>query len=256
METLQKILQIPDRCLARKKISKAFFKRNFDLTNAEKSLLEDASAIVSIDWVASISLSTANIPPYKDEKQLFEEVQIILVETAGDPLDKKQHRIADLIQKYIPYPVLMGIRQDGWVVWNACDKSINQNDSSRRVIDKKYDSPLMQYTLANDLQRQFYKGMAFASLDKTNLKSYYESYIQAIVSLQVAGVSGVYVARTREQTQQDQEVLEKIEILQKEILILQNQAKSESQLNQQVALNTQIHEKKSQMEQLKALITA
>jgi len=256
MELLNHILQLPERCLVNKKISKAFFKRNFELTSSEKALLDDPQALISIDWMASISFTSANIPLYKDEKELFEEVQIIVVDTAGNHSEKKQYRIADLIQKYIPYPVLLCIRLDKWLMMNVCDKTINQNDSSRRVVDKKYDTSLIQYQEATPLARQFLESMAFTGLDKTNLKSYYVSYIQRIMAFQIAEVMGRYSLKSVERTQNDREILEKIETLQKEILVLQNQVKVESQSALLVALNIQIHEKRTQIKQLKASIIA
>jgi hypothetical protein len=52
MDALNTILQIPERCMVHKKITKAFFKRNFDLISGEKTLLDN---LIAIDWLASIS---------------------------------------------------------------------------------------------------------------------------------------------------------------------------------------------------------
>jgi hypothetical protein len=256
MDALNTILQIPERCLVNKKITKAFFKRNFDLTSTEKTLLDDANAISGIDWLASVSPSNSNINPYKDEQYLFEEVQIIVVHTSGSDFEINHQRIADLIQKYIPYPILLCIRKDGTFVLNACDKKINQNDSNRRILEKKYITESIDKQETTECQQSFLSSLIFSELDKTNLKTYYDSYIQRMIALQAAELSGVFTPRTKARTQSDMEKLEKIEALQKEIQLLQNQAKKESQLNQRILLNTEIQNKRKLIEQLKALITA
>lgn len=256
MEALNTILQIPERCLVNKKITKAFFKRNFDLTSSEKALLDDFNAISAIDWLASVSPANSNINPYKDEQYLFEEVQVIMVHTSGDDFERVHHRIVDLIQKYIPYPILLCILNGRLFVLNACEKKINQNDSSRRTIEKKYSTEPIDQKETTERQHSFLNSLAFSELDKTNLKTFYDSYIQRMIALQAAGLSGVFTPRTKDRTQSDMEKLEKIDTLQKEIQVLQNQAKKESQLNQRIALNTQIQEKRKLIEQLKALITA
>jgi hypothetical protein len=256
MDALNTILQIPERSLVNKKITKAFFKRNFDLTSTEKALLDDSNAISGIDWLASVSPSNSNINPYKDEQYLFEEVQIIVVHTSGSDFERNHQRIADLIQKNIPYPILLCIRQDGVLVLNVCDKKVNQNDSNRRIVEKKYTSESIDLQDATERQRSFLNSIAFSELDKTNLKTYYDSYIQRMIALQAAEVSGVFTPRTKERAQSDIKKLEKIETLQKEIQVLQNEAKRESQLNQRILLNTEIQNRRKLIEQLKALITA
>src|SRR5687768_2098149 len=101
MDALNTILEIPERCLVNKKITKAFFKRNFDLTSTEKALLDDFNAIAAIDWLASVSPASSNINPYKDQHYLFEEVQVITVYTSETDFERNRQRIEDLIQKYI-----------------------------------------------------------------------------------------------------------------------------------------------------------
>ena len=125
MDKLNSILQIPERCLVYKKITKAFFKRNFDLTSTEKLLLEDFSVVTGIDWVASISPANANINRYQDEHYLFEEVQVISVQTAELDFDRNHPKIAGLVQKYIPYPILLYIYSNKEFVLSTCDKKIN-----------------------------------------------------------------------------------------------------------------------------------
>lgn len=255
MEALNTILQIPERCLVNKKITKAFFKRNFDLTSSEKGLLDDSVTIAAIDWLASISPDNSNINPFSDEYSLFEEVQVISVQTSGIDFERNQQRITELIQKHIPYPILLCIWHDEAFILNTCDKRINQNDNSRRSIEKKYYSEAISRPVLTEQQQAFLNSLNFAELDKTNLKSYYDSYTQRIISLQAAKLNGLFTLRTHERTQADIDNLEQIEAIEQEIQLLLNQVQKETQLNQKIALNIQIQERRELIEQLKTLIT-
>jgi hypothetical protein len=255
MENLNSILQLPLRCLLNKKITKAFFKRNFELTPKEKALLDDASVITSMDWLASISPSSANINLYSDEDFSYEEVQIIIVSSEATNFEKSYFNITHLIQKYIPYPILLCIWSGNNFVLNTCDKKINQNDSTKRTIDKRYFTGIIDIDNETTEQKAFVNSLGFSKLDKTDLKTFYDSYTQRIVALQAAQISGSFIPRTLVRTKDDMENLEKIETLQKEITILQNQAKKETQLNQRIEMNTQLQLKRKQIEQLKELIT-
>ena len=255
MDGLNTILQLPERCLLNKKITKVFFKRNFELTSGEKTLLDDATAVVQIEWLASISPASANINLYRDEYYLYEEVQVITVYSEATNFKDSYFKIFDLIQKYIPYPILLCVYSGNNFVLNTCDKKINQNDNTRRTIDKKYFTEIIKIDDESNEQKAFINSLGFATLDKTDLKTFYDSYTQRIVALQAAEISGSFMPRTQVRTQDDMENLEKIETLQKEINVLQNQAKKETQLNQRIEINTQLQLKRKQIEQLKETIT-
>ncbi len=207
-----------------------------------------------MDWLASVSPGNANITRYQDDQYLFEEVQIISAQTTGSDFERNHPKIAELVQKYIPYPVLLCIYHDNNFVLNTCDKKINQNDSSKRTIEKRYITEIINLAEPTEQQQEFLSSLCFAELDKTNLKTYYDAYSQRIIALQSASFSGLFIPRTQSRTQSDMDRLEKIEVLNKEILILQNQAQKETQLNRRVALNTQIQEKRKQVETLKEFI--
>ena len=130
------ILNIPERCLLNKRLTKAFFLKNFDLSGTEKKLLN--SIINEMEWVASIKLSNANIPPVKNTEYAFEEVQIMQIQLPLDKFSFNAENSAILIQKYIPYQLILIIENDNEFLINACDKRINQNDLSKRTIENYY----------------------------------------------------------------------------------------------------------------------
>ena len=210
--------------------------------------------ITSIEWLASISPASANINLYRDEDFLYEEVQIIAVYSEATNFENSCFKIIDLIQKYIPYQILLMVHTDKDFIINTCDKKINQNDYSLRTIDKKYNSEIISIAEPTAQQQTFLNSLSFAALDKTDLKTFYDSYTQRIVALQTSLIKGSFVPRIQSRTANDMENLERIEILEKEIAALQNQAKKETQLNQRIELNTQLQRKRQQIEQLKELI--
>jgi hypothetical protein len=255
MEKLNDILKIPERCLVAKKITKAFFKRNFDLTSQERVLLDDAAAVISIDWIASLSPVSSNVPLYKEGLEVYEEVQVIAVKTDGSIFERNKLKIAELVQKYIPYPILLCVYADTKFIFNTCDKRINQNDNAKRTIEKRLFTENINITEQSVAQQAFIESLEYANIDKTTLKTLYEGYSQRIVALQAAELSGMFILRSHSRTQQDMENLERIEAIEKEITLLQVQAKKETQMNQRVELNLKVQQKRKEVDQLKSLIT-
>ena len=254
LSTIIDILQLPTRCLLNKKITKAFFKRNFDLTIAEKSLLD--KQIVGIDWLASLSAENINVPSYLNEDITYEEVQMITVSYFGDNFVTDHFKIAELIHKHIPYAILLCIYNDEQMVWSTFDKRINQKDTNKRIIAKRHFTEVIPIQERTALQQDFLNSLAFSELRKTNLYELYNSFAERIFALQASNLNSTFTLRTKSRTQQDMLSLEKIARLQQEIEILSNTAKKETQLNKQVNLNLQIQNKRLEMAQLKLQIVS
>jgi hypothetical protein len=248
------ILQLPERCLVNKKITKVFFKRNFDLTSAEKNLLDDYNAISAIDWIASISQENANVPAYLDYESTFEEIQVIAVTTSTESLTKNAVKIIDLIQKYIPYHILLIVHDGLNSIWNVAYKRINQNDNNKRTVEKKFTTDSIAVNTTTKVHEAFIEALSFSRVTSTNLKVLYDGYVQCFVGLTTAPIIGTFETRPTERTKEDIERLERIKTLEKEITILINVAQKETQLNKKIELNAQLQQKRKQIESLKNII--
>lgn len=246
-----KILNIPDRAIVSKKISKAFFFRNFELSSADKKILNE---IVSMEWLACIKPSNSNIAVVQNELYIFEEIQVMTCTLSGTILKGSIDKVTNLFQKHIPYPIVLVIENADEFVINVCDKKINQNDKSKRTIEAFINSPNVSKLYKNELVDAFFKALDFTILDKNNLETTYKSYTSAIVQFQTAMVTGTFNKRSATRTEDDLKHLETIQKIEKEILTLSNQIKKESQLNTRVSLNIEIQKKRSQIEHLKTLL--
>lgn len=248
MEQLYQILQLPERSLVNKKITKAFFKRNFDLTLSERKLIDDSSAIIQIDWLASLKPEQINISGYNDGQVVVEEIQVISVLSSETDLENTKQRIIDLIQKFIPYHILLCVYNSKEFILNVCNKRVSLNDSYKRTIEKFLVTEAISLNEPTEKQQAFLKSLVFENLEKQHLKSLFDSYSQSIIALQTAKLTGIYDNRPIERSKQDLEILDNISRLEKEIQLLQSQAKKETQLNLQVKINTEVQSKRKEIE--------
>lgn len=234
-----------------KKITKAFFKRNFDLTLTERKLIDDPNIILQIDWLASFKPEQVNIPAYKDDYTVVEEVQVISIRMGEVDFEKLNAKVIDLIQKFIPYHVALCVFNSSLAVFNASSKKINQNDSNKRTIEKSVTTKAIEYNDITKNQNSFIESIIYANLDKHDLKNLFDSYTACITALQTANLTGVFVNRPIARSKQDVENLELIAKKENEILQLQNQAKKETQLNTQVKINAEVQHRRKEIEQIK-----
>ena len=256
LNNLANILQLPESCIVNTKLTKAFFKRNFDLTLSERKLLDDFSIVVTLDLIASIKTTNSNISSYSDDQMQYVEVLVIAVQTSNDQFEKSKIKIAELIQKYIPYPILLCVYCDKQFIFNTADKRINRNEANKRTVEKSYYSENIELNSTNEKQIAFLNSLSFTGLEKQNLKTLYDNYTSRIIALQAATeITGDFQIRKNEQSKQDVLLLEEIATLQSEIVSLQNLIKKETQLNIQIDINNRIQLKRKQITELQHKIT-
>ncbi len=251
MEQLINILQLPEKCLLNKKLTKVFFKRNFSLTLSERKLLDDANIVLQMDWIASIKPQNSNIAAYMDADYTFEEIQIITAMLSDDELEQQANKVIDLIQKYIPYPLLLIVYDNNKYLWNTASKRIHLNDATKRTSESSLITEWIEINNSTTNQQLFLQQCAFENLDKHNLKACYQSFESNITSLQAATITGEYKVRPVERLKADVLKMEAIKTLDNEIIVLRNKALKETQLNVQVQINNEVQYKLKQIESLK-----
>jgi hypothetical protein len=243
------IFNIPERSILDKKLTKAFFLKNFELSATEKKLLNNS--IQGMDWMASIKPTTANIPAVKNDTYAYEEIQIIICTTTDNKLNELADKCIVLLQKYIPYQMIVIVEDATHFVINACDKRINLNDSSKRTIENYSTTTILTKLYKNEIVNHFYAALDFSVLDKTNMETTYKSYIQTIVQFQTASITGSFNKRSHSRTENDMMLLAHIETIEKEVIRLTNQLKKETQMSSKVSLNIEIQKQRNEIENIK-----
>ena len=245
----QKIWNFPESCWLDKRLTKAFFLKNFALSSTEKKLLNNQ--IQQMQWLASIKPNTANIPAIKNQQYIYEEIQLMCVTIPNNELPNLGKRCIELLQKYIPYQMLVIVEDAHGFMVNACDKRINLNDNTKRTIESYLTSVEIPKLYQKLTTTEFFTALDFAALDKTNMETTYQSYLKAIVQYQAAEVTGIFQKERPTRTEEDMANLLQIEQIEKEITSLASQLKKAKQINEKVQLNIEIQKKRNQIIQLK-----
>jgi hypothetical protein len=244
-----KLLNIPERSLLNKKITKSFFLKNFELSSSEKKVLNNI--IQSMDWISSIKPSNSNIPEYRDEYYVFEEIQFMLCTLNENNLSDNADKCISLFQKYIPYQIVLIVEDDNGFILNTCDKRINLNDKSKRTIERQISTPVISKLYKNEVTSSFLDSLDFITQDKISLQRLYKGYINSIIQLQSSLVTGSFSKRTGSRTEEDLKLLESMNTIEKEVIRLTNQLKKETQMSSKVSLNIEIQKLRNEIENIK-----
>ena len=242
-------LSIPHSCLLGKRIFKKHFYEHGQLDAADrKAFAED---IESIEWRYTLKPSTINIPRFDDDVHEYLEIAVVQVTLTNK---RRTSRIAQVMQKTIPYPLLLLFTCEDQIAFNAAEKRINRADAGKMVVEAIYDTGWMPLGALSDAQKAFLADFSAKGFSYQNLFAFYQDMVKRIVALNCAAHTGQYVLDSSDgRTAMDRlEALREIEKLQQEQAEIRNKLKKEKNLGTQVRLNMQIRRIKDRI----ATITA
>lgn len=167
---LYELLELPEECQLGENLSKHFFSSNFDLTSGEKNLLTYSIERVSI--VGAIGPEYGGVP--SNEELGMESIAILLVELKGGKFEKNARKVSDMIQKHLPQFLFIGLTDSENACVNIASK-VKSADDALAVEESYLSTPFLPDAL-EEMSQKF----SFQSIDKSDLNSLWNSYIELV----------------------------------------------------------------------------
>lgn len=213
------------------KLNKTIFKKAFyeksTLSNADKDLF--SSKIAKITWLYSINQQTTNIKPYKDELREYLEIEIIEVYIAAEC---KLERIAEVIMRSIPYPIVLVFRYQDQLKLYLAQQKINAKNPEKNILEE------LIYTDWLSADSELFSALDIRKLNMSNMYALYSDMLDQI-SIYKAKQLGVSI-QDNISGEQARAITAKIAELDAQIAKLRTRLRSETQFNRTIELNMEI----------------
>ncbi|HEM3617935.1 TPA: DUF4391 domain-containing protein [Streptococcus suis] len=223
---MYKCLNIPDSCFIGNTIYKKLFYENANLSTSDKSLFTDT--INKVTWLYCLKPETINISAYKDEVREYPEVEVIEVLLHKD---YKLKRIAEIIMRTIPYPMVLIFRLEGKVKFYVAHQRTNQSDSSKNTIEEFIATDWLESDSAL-FDKLDIKQMRFAN--------FYALYSDIVDTISIYNLSTIIPTDDNITGAEARELSAKLEEIEGQITSLRAKLKKESQFNRKMELNIEI----------------
>ena len=219
-------LKIPDSCFIDNTIYKKLFYENADLSTSDKSLFTDT--ISKVVWLYCLKTETINVPAYKDEVRDYPEIEVIEVLVHKD---YKLKRIAEIIMRTIPYPMVLIFKLEAKRKLYVAHQRTNQNDSSKNTIEEFIATDWLESDSA-----------LFAKLDIKQMRftNFYALYSDIVDTISIYNLSAIMPTDDNITGDEARELSAQIENIEQEITSLRARLKKESQFNRRMELNIEI----------------
>lgn len=229
---------LPAAALVNQRVPKKLLVENGAPTTADRKLIQDG--IEEISWVAALKPASIGVPEYRDEQRAYLELAVLLVDLreAG-----KVSRLAELIHRAIPYPVLLILADSSGLMLSLVHIRWAQKEADKTVLDGEPSMVRLSGEATSGLigQQDFLQALSLRSQPRADLHALYQGWLDTLTALQAAAITGRFVkSENAEQATARRAALHRCREIDGEVARLRLAAAKEKQMARQVAVNMEI----------------
>lgn len=225
---------LPTAALVNQRVPKKLLVENGAPTTADRKLIQDG--IEEITWVAALKPASIGVPEYRDEQRCYLELAVLLVDLreAG-----KVTRLAELIHRSIPYPVLLILADSGGLMLSLAHIRWAQKEADKTVLDGEPSMARLSGEMSS--LRNFLQALSLRNQPRADLYVLYQGWLDTLTALQAAAITGRFAqSENTEQAGARRVALHRCREIDGEVARLRLAAAKEKQMARQVAVNMEI----------------
>lgn len=187
--------------------------------------------------MAALKPTNIGVPAFKDEEREYLEIAVLTVLLRPSA---KVARLAELVHRAIPYPLVLFAEQGESVTLSLAHKRWSQGESGKVVVEDVRAVAFKPEALSSQ-EAAFLDSLAVSRLPAGNLFALYDGLLARLAALEAAGITGAFAAPvTGEDASAVCAAIDRHARLQRDLDLLRARAAKEKQLNRRVELNLKI----------------
>ena len=249
-ETVIAALGLPPETRVEQRVPKKLLLENGAPTAGDKRKIQDS--IEELLWVAALKPANIGVPAYRDDEREYLEVAVLVLTLRPGA---KGPRLAELIHRAIPYPVLLISTLGATATISVAHKRWSQAERERMVVDAVAASTPISPAAPLPDEAAFLASLAVAQLPRRDLFAFYQGWHDRLAALEGAQIRGAFAPpASAERALVLRETLDAHAGLRAEIATLRAQAERETQVNRRVELNLKIRRLESSLPDILAAL--
>lgn len=185
MDKFYEKLNIPNNCLVDQTVFKKEFLSNADLLSSDKKIINEH--IKKVVWKYCLKPDTINVQPYKSEERDYLEIEVIEVQLNEI---SKIKRIAEIVMRSIPYPILLVLTSGSKIQLVIGDMRKNLSDSSKVTVDDFIYSDWIDLQDIDDYSAKLFNDLNIKNLSYTNFYEMYKDITEKVNLYNISKTKG------------------------------------------------------------------
>lgn len=229
-------LDMPPSARVDQRVPKKLLVENGAPTAADKRKINEG--IEEVFWLAALKPTTIGVPEFRDGTREYLEIAVLRAVLRATA---QAARLAELIHRAVPYPVLLIATQGDALTISLAHKRRSQGEAGATVLDGALVVANPAAAVGADAGAAFVREIAVARQPRADLFALYQGWMDTVVALLAAQVTGTFtVALSPEMAAARRTALAECERLQAQLAKLRAAAAKERQVARQVELNLEI----------------
>lgn len=229
-------LDMPPSARVDQRVPKKLLVENGAPTAADKRRINEG--IEDVFWLAALKPTTIGVPEFRDGTREYVEIAVLRAVLRATA---QAARLAELIHRAIPYPVLLIATQGDELTLSLAHKRRSQSEAGATVLDGALVVAAPAAAVTADVAAAFVREIAVARQPRADLFALYQGWMDTVVALLAAQVTGTFAAASSPETAAERRTaLAECERLGAHLSKLLAAATKERQIVRQVELNHQI----------------
>lgn len=256
MVLIEDILEVPRDCIVDNVIPKKDIFEAAESNTKDKKIFTDL--IKQIKWCYNFTEDNIRVDKYIDDERKYEEVELINIDLKYDNVhkigiskfkeDEKIDRIADIVMRFIPYPLILTIQYENELKFYASHIRESKADYDKIVLDGKTRSTnWMDIDNLSEIEEDFITKIQFDNLDRTDFYKFYNTYLEAIVQHDSAIIADGSVNMSIDEIER---IYDEISVFDEKIKEIEKEISEEDNFNRKMDLNIEAHKFKVEKEKL------
>jgi len=235
IEDFIKRFNIPSSCEVNSTIFKKLFYEKVTMSKVDKDIFQND--IDKIICIYSFKEETINIRPYKDEVIEYEEIAIIKIVLLKDT---KFKRISEIIQRNMPYPLILVFQYGEKILFNVAHKRVNKADESKDTVDEFIYTDWINLISLSDREEHFINSMNIKGFSFSNFYRFYSDVVDRINIFNASKYQSDFVNLNTIGAVAVKSITDEIEKVNVQILELRSKIKNEVHFNKKVEINIKV----------------
>lgn len=200
------------------------------LTAAQKKVISEQVVARGMRYLATIQTNNTKIESFENEYERFDAIVFLSIHVKSV---KKAAQVYKILMSVIPNPLVILFYDDVQTRWifSTHEKKKDGYLASKQLYE------IQEAVTIGQVEQQ----LNFDDLNRTNLKTFYESWLERMLQIELQVRYSVYAPITLQNN-----VLEKLIVMDEQIDDYVKQAKKEKQLNKRVELQQAANKIKDQ----------
>lgn len=240
---LKDILDLPKKSVVNKKMPKNQFqkmieKKDFDILTSD---------IEAIYIYSVLNKATTNIMPLQNDYYNISEIMVLNIELRNKNNIKNIKRI---FHDAIPNPVILVLSYENSIDLSLAMKRLNKHDDMKVITDDICSSDFLNLEELKEYETKFLELIKITNQPQINLYELYKNIENHILATKLFSYVGNYIADS-DSIENVLELIEKYEVIDKDIQGYEKNRKSESNFGRQMEWHVKIKKTENKLEDIK-----